>query len=593
MSINYTFLSEKPDIKGTKLQICSDENMSVSVLQYKMKGQLLYSHQRGMYSEDRVRQKEQIRAFLEIADAQSVDLAVTPEASVPLEIIEEIIEGRERRPEEEKLWCLGTEGISKQDYKLLVEEWQKRKEIVFLYPHKINMGTHINPMFYLFQTAENKLAVVLQTKTGAMRDVSFHHEQADLSKGEEIFIVDLNGEQTARNVLATLICADILNVNSSGFCGAFHGKSPVILNIQMNSKPFHGQIVEFRESFFKDNALHNAQMIVANWGRGTTIDEEGAAKANKGYSDSGSAVYFSIGNNHGQVRRKRILENPDFIMEGLGEAQKSGLEYFLAERYEIWKMQEDIQVAYYEKKAGYRDNSERDITVRQYYPYIVKKYKYNDKNLLEEVKELCCDCDEIKEVLKSVGQRASADIKICADKSCRDCTRFYADALISLCLGEEILDEFSVKNGKSYRAVQALYQGSRDKDKKAKMRNLTQGLEDIEFPERFGQFNENQNFRFEVNRNAVERGSNDKYNLVLKCQKSCFRLLVVFLGNMEYKDVCQRYVRIKESVHEDRQDDILLYYMDKEGMHIFEEPYEQESILAHNNDFSADIESFK
>lgn len=593
MAIKYTFLSEKSGIKGTKLQVCSDEKMSVSVLQYKMQGRLLYSHQKGMYSEDNSRQVQQIKAFLEIADERSVDLVVTPEASVPLEIIKKIINGEISSPEEEKLWCLGVEGISKNEYKLLIEKWKNEQGIIFICPEKIVLGGHINPMFYIFQTAEQRLAVVLQAKTGAMKDEFFQHEQADLSNGEEIFIVDLNGGEEAKNVLATLICADVLNVNIAQFCNEFHGKSPVILNIQMNPKPYHGKFIEFRENFFNDNALHMPQIIVANWGRGTTIDLEGKPKTNSGYSDSGSTVYFSLGNNHGQLRRKRILENPDFIREGLGQNQQSGWEYFLAEQYEVWKMQEEIEVAYYEKKIGYRVNSERDMTVRQYYPYIVQKYKYNKQNKLYEVQELSCDCEEMNEVLTALGQRASEDLKKCAHKSCRECTRFYAEALISLCLGEEILDEFSIENRKSHRTVQALYQGSKDSEKKEKLKNLAQGLDNIPFPERFGEFNEKHKFLFEVNRNAVERGGDDKYNLVLRCQKSRYKLLVVYLGNMEYHDVCQQYVRIKESVCEDRQDDILLYYVDAEGMHTFAEPYDKDSILAHNNGYSMDIESFK
>lgn len=75
----------------------------------------------------------------------------------------------------------------------------------------------------------------------------------------------------AQNVFATLICADILNINCADFCSKFHGKAPVILNIQMNKKPFHEKIIGFRRTFFEDNAIRNAQMIVANWGRGTTI----------------------------------------------------------------------------------------------------------------------------------------------------------------------------------------------------------------------------------------------------------------------------------------------------------------------------------
>lgn len=226
-----------------------------------------------------------------------------------------------------------------------------------------------------------------------------------------------------------------------------------------------------------DGELSASMMIVANWGRGTTIDMEGAIKTDKGYSDSGSAIYLSIGNNHGQIRPKRILENPDFIKEGLGEGQKSGLEYFLSKRYEVWKMQEDIDTAYYYKKMGYRDNSEREMMVRQYYPYIVKKYKYNENNILEDVQERCCDCKEMNEILSAAGSRASDDMKTCADKSCKECTRFYVDALISLCLGEELLDEFSIENGKSHRAVQALYQDSKDFEKKTKLKNLVDEIE--------------------------------------------------------------------------------------------------------------------
>lgn len=594
MSIEYTFLSNNTNIKGTRLQICNDEKRSVSVLQYKAQGALLYSHEKGMYSEDRNRQIEQIHEFLRIADSHGIDLVVTPEASVPLDVIKEIIDGKGVRPEEGKLWCLGAEGISKQDYKLLIDGWGKRQDIIFVHPRTINMSKHINALFYFFQTTNNQLAVVLQAKTGAMRDISFSNEQADLSTGEEIFILDLNGSNEAHNVLATLICADILNVNCADFCGKFHGKSPVILNIQMNSKPFHQKIVEFRSTLFGDNDMKNAQMIVANWGCGTTMHEEGTSNSDKGYSDSGSTVYFSLGNNHGQDSISRIFENRDFIIKGIGESQKSGLEYFLTRQYEIWKIQEDIQIAYYEKKVGNSKSNERDVTGRQFFPFIVQKYRYNEKNILWEDKEIRCDCDEMMEVFDTFKQRASGDIENCANKSCEECTRFYADALISWCLGEEISEEFLVENGKSKRTIQALYQDSKDKVKKTYLKRLIQGVEKIRFPERFGEFNENRDFYFEIDHDAAERGGNNKYNLVLKCKKSGYkRLLVVFLGDMDLGDVRRRYTEIKKSVHIDRQNDILIYYVDIDGMHIYAEPYEQESILAHNNDYSADIESFK
>lgn len=43
MSLNYTLLSEKKELDGTELQICGDDNETISVLQYKAKGQLAMS----------------------------------------------------------------------------------------------------------------------------------------------------------------------------------------------------------------------------------------------------------------------------------------------------------------------------------------------------------------------------------------------------------------------------------------------------------------------------------------------------------------------------------------------------------------------
>ncbi len=594
MTIEYTFLSKKKSLEGTKLQICNDENRSVSVIQYKAKGCLVYSHTKGMYSQDKNRQMEQIRQFLKIAVSDGMDLVVTPEASVPLDIIKEIIDDRIERPEVGKLWCLGTEGIGKEDYKELIDTLNRRTDIVFIHPRSINMSKHINPLIYLFRTVNNQLAVVLQAKTGAMRDISYSNEKADLSTGDEIFILDLNGKDAAYNVLASLICADILNVNCADFCRNFHGKSPVILNIQMNPKPYHEKIVGFRRSFFEDNDMRNAQMIVANWGCGTTIHEEGVSSSQSGYSDSGSTVYFSLGNNHGQNSINSIFENRNFIIQGIGESQKSGLEYFLTKQYEIWKIQEEIQIAYYEKKTGNCKSFERDVSTRQFFPFIVQKYRYNDKNILEEDHRICCDRAEIKEVLEIFGKKASIDIVNCEKQDCKECTRFYADAMISWCLGEKISEEFLVDNGKSRRTVQTLYQDSKESTKKRNLRNLVTGIETIKFPERFNEFNENQNFYFEIDHDTAERGGNNKYNLVLRCKKSNYkRLLVVYLGDVGIADVRQRYVEIKNSVHIDRRDNILIYYMDFSGIHIFEEPYKQESILPKNSSYSADIESFK
>lgn len=598
MAIKYTFLSEKTAFKGTELQVCSSEGTNISVLQYKAEGRLLYSYDRGMYSEDKERQIEQIMELLRIADERGSDLVVTPEASVPWEIIDGIINGEIQGPEYKKLWCLGTEGIGKKDYKVRINKWSNQEKIVLVHPQNINWKSHVNTVFYFFRTYGGQLAVVLQAKTGAMRDRDFKHEQADLSCGEEIFILDLNGEEKAQNILATLICADILNINSVEFCSNFHERYPIILNIQMNPLPFYKKIIDFRKDFFTDNYIRESHMIVANWGRKTTIHienektvENDSEERKDKNSDSGSTIYLSLESNHQDMDISEIFTHSRFIEEGIGKTQKSGLEYFCSDAYEVWKIQEDIQVACYEIKKGYRRKSGKDTMVRRYFPYIVHKYRYNEENHLEVDKELRCDCYEMKELLERLEKRVSTDIKTCANKECDECTRFYADVLVSLCLGEDVWEEYMITEGKSHRAVQTLFQSCKDSEKKEMMEKLVQGLNTIPFPERFGEFNDDHNFCFVVNYNAAKCGGNYKYNLESQGNtEKPRRILVIFLGQQEQAEVRKKYVEIRKKVHEDKKSDILLYYLNDGKICVYKEPYEQTSIAMHNNDFSQNTE---
>lgn len=103
MTIKYTLLSGIEELKSTILQVCNSEKSNLSILQYKAFGNLFYSHERGMHSEDTAKQVTRMKQFLQLADKQSVDLVIAPEASVPLGIIHEIINGHSLRPERGKL----------------------------------------------------------------------------------------------------------------------------------------------------------------------------------------------------------------------------------------------------------------------------------------------------------------------------------------------------------------------------------------------------------------------------------------------------------------------------------------------------------
>lgn len=591
MGVKYTKLSEYEELKETSLQVCNSESEHFSVLQYKAQGILLYSHERGMYSENVEEQKGQVEAFLKLARKKGVDLAISPEASVPWEIAEKILEGNLKPPRKGKLWFLGMEGISLDDFEETLDEWKKKDDIVIINSQMGNLSKHINAAIYFFITEADKLAVIIQAKIGGMKDVSFEHEQNDLSAGSEIFLLDLNGTETAQNVIGGMICADIFHINRTDFCRNFHGKTPLILHIQMNPKPYYKEMASFRDTFFRDSEIRGSQVITANWGRYTSIIQEGspADEKRKGYADSGSTVYMDLRLNHGTYDFHDILK--DRFIKHMGEVQQSGFEYFLTEKYEIWKLQEAIDVVIYRMKKGFCLTGP-GITMRQQMPFVVERYRYDEKDDLMASSEKDCDCTEMQEVFEIFDNKCE-DMGLCADKRCTECRRFYVDSLISLCLGEEVYEEYRAPGEKSQRAVQTLYQDCKDANKKLLLKELVEEVLKGCLPERFGDFNQKNSFVFAINDDCARNGSNYRYNLSLKSKgHSIRRLLVAYIGHTDLATVRKRFSDLQRSIHEDMQDKVLLYYSDSRGIRAYDEPYIEESILKDNSDYSKDIESF-
>lgn len=600
MTIKYTRLSEYDELKGTSLQVCNETDVHFSVLQYKARGELLYSHDRGMYSENADGQKGQMEAFLKLARKEMVDLAIAPEASVPWEIIQKILAGDIKPPRKGKLWFLGMEGIPLEDFEDTLDMWKKRDDLIVISSEIEKENKYVNAAIYLF-LAENgkskgengRLALIIQVKTGGMRDYLFENEQHDLTFGKEVFLLDLNGEAEAQNIAAGMICADIFHINCTDFCSNFHGKSPLVLHIQMNPKPYYKEMAVFRNTFFRDSQIGRSQVITANWGRYTSIRQEGSPvneKKKKEFTDSGSTVYMNLQLNHESCEFHEILKQESFIRH-VGETQKSGFEYFLTEKYEIWKLQEAIDIVCYRMKKGFCTDRQ-NTTTRGPMPYIIRKYGFDGNGCLSEKGENTCDCSEMQELF-DIFERDCQDMEYCVNRSCKECRRFYVDTLISLCLGEEIQDEYMASGEKSVRAVQTLYQNCKDKDKKNLLYELVAELKKRNLPERFGDFNTQDSFLFAINEKCARTGGDYRYNLNLKKEGGGIRrLLVVYIGHKARGEAQKRFCDMQNSVHEDMRDKILLYYSDSSGIKAYDEPYTEESILKENNDFSKNMESY-
>lgn len=217
------------------------------------------------------------RKFLELAQARSAHLAVTPEYFLPWSTLRgAITEGI--APASDALWVLGSESITQEgleqfkhdvanDCLVLHEPWGNLTQDRSL----------LDPAVLLFQARKpdqsSQLVALVQFKTFPSRDDTFF-EEARLRRGKHIYKFSGTPDRLSA---AVIICSDAFAIDPD--LNELNYQSTII-HIQLNPKPTHSDYRKYRTTTFATDAkATNCHIVCLNWAHMVEeVSDEGPPK---------------------------------------------------------------------------------------------------------------------------------------------------------------------------------------------------------------------------------------------------------------------------------------------------------------------------
>lgn len=273
MSIKYVSVQEK--LKKEKVSypefgvFCARGNV-IKIAQWQPAGELSFLEDKGFCCKSDGHAKKGLE-FLKSAVDGKADLVITPEYSLPWEVLEDILLNRTVEPKNSKLWCLGMEGISYDDLEAFYKKYSLEDSfrIIIEDLDSLNQKSFCSCIVYLFR-ADKKVICLIQLKTTAASDQWVELESGGLTIGNSIYYFM---DKEKRNCLFSYICADALNQDINKVKDEVMYHQCIIVHPQLNPQPLHESFCQMRRNFF-DYSQHSIRMIAVNWSKGTTLKRE-------------------------------------------------------------------------------------------------------------------------------------------------------------------------------------------------------------------------------------------------------------------------------------------------------------------------------
>ena len=242
-----------------KALIPNEDNYTVLALQ--PHGDIVASAE-GVRSRDRDLATKQFGKFLEYAKEKQADLVITPEYSMPWEVLSEAISGG-NGPVQGKLWAVGCESIKISELESLKERLASFATVIYE-PLDASSTRFVSPLAYIFVSppasdgGEAEIVVLVQFKTHPMGDPD-HFEINGMQRGIRIYQFGGN-EQNLK--LVSLICADTFVLNDE-IAAAIHDRA-LILHIQLNPNPRHESFLSCRAKLLQYSG-DATEVLCLNW----------------------------------------------------------------------------------------------------------------------------------------------------------------------------------------------------------------------------------------------------------------------------------------------------------------------------------------
>lgn len=330
------------------------------------RGELVASPETGVQSIDPLHM-ERCRHALFLAREHRVELFLTPEYCIPVQLIDEIIANPALQPHPNTLWCLCCEGLSLSAFEDHMNKWADHAYLGRGAVENLTYSYFVGFLLYIFMSADgDKLCIVPQSKVQPMREELHVCEQSGLSQGHEIVLFG----RAMRNRLCSIICADAYHpdLKDSNLFFPHHAESNnIVLHPQLNSSPRHEDIAALRNRLFEQERGQHTLYITANWACGTSIR----------LVDRSEPV-MKIRNPWSSIYRRNFNFGLHEMREGLREVQRHNLNYGLGFAYmkrsklTVWYAikQEHVQIIHLRKPYGGGPEITRSAGVQAQITYI-------------------------------------------------------------------------------------------------------------------------------------------------------------------------------------------------------------------------------
>lgn len=230
------------------------------------------------------------RALLADALQSQAQILITPEYSVPWDLIREISAGPQRPPRG-ALWILGCESVTPEELELLQGALHLNPGVRLIHEpfdaQQRAQKTFVDPVVFVFWVVNEEgvdtLCLLVQFKTVVSRDPD-HVELQSLYLGENVYKFT---PQPGDVSLLTLICSDAFEFTNALVDA--HCTNLLIVHIQLNQKPGNTDFAAYRARMFSVASNNNVEIVCLNWAAGVQINGD----ANPWIAVAGSAWYIS------------------------------------------------------------------------------------------------------------------------------------------------------------------------------------------------------------------------------------------------------------------------------------------------------------
>jgi hypothetical protein len=218
----------------------------------------------GVRNRDRGLAQRQFRKFLCDARETQADLVITPEYSVPWEILVEAIK-QGTVPTQGRLWALGCESIKYSELEAVKQDLAQHAALISE-PLPEEPGRFTDPLAYVFLAPPidgngvARLVVLVQFKTYPMGD-NDHFEINGLQRGTRIYQFGGVGQSLK---LVSLICSDAFDFQDAD-ANAIYDRA-LVLHIQLNPKPRQALYRLYRDRLLRFQG-DETELICLNWAR--------------------------------------------------------------------------------------------------------------------------------------------------------------------------------------------------------------------------------------------------------------------------------------------------------------------------------------